>query len=182
MEQQGWIKFYRKWLDNPTITKDGDYMLVWIYLLSKAQFTEQKAYFRSEKIKLNAGQLLTNHKDIYERFKIEPCKLKRILNLLKNDYLIDYQTDKHKTLITLRDWDIYQSINDYQNDYPMTNQRLSKQETENEKEKRSKREKDKEKEINKNERMKEIYIPSISPQGETGRKDFPLTEKDLDKG
>ena len=148
MEQQGWIKFYREWLDNPTITKDGDYMLVWIYLLSKAQFTEQEAYFRSEKIKLNAGQLLTNHKDIYERFKIEPCKLKRILNLLKNDYLIDYQTDKHKTLITLRDWDIYQSINDYQNDYPMTNQRLSN-DYPSKKQKTKKRKEAKEKKIKK---------------------------------
>ena len=63
----------------------------------------------------------------------------------------------------------------------MKNEWKTEQETENEKEKSSKREKDKEKEINKTIKTDKNVYPSISPQGETGREDFSLKEKDLDK-
>jgi len=164
--EQGWVKFYRGWLDNPIITKDTEYLAVWLYLLTNATHTEKEAYFNSKKICLMEGQLLINHKEIYKKFKIEPCKLRRIFNLLKNNYLIDYQTDKHKTLITVTQWDFYQGKNDYQNDYPMTIKRLSEQDRENEKEKRSKREKEKEKEINKNEKREEVCVYKGNTHGD----------------
>lgn len=144
---QGWIKFHREWLNDTTITKDAEHLAVWVFLISNASYSKQEARFNGEKIILNEGQLLINHKDIYNALQLEPSKLKRIFKLFKNDLLIDYQTDKHKTLITLTRWSFFQVVNDYQNDYQMTINQLSKQETEKEKEKRSKREKEKEKEL-----------------------------------
>ena len=33
--EQGWVKFYRGWLDNPYISKDGEHMAIWMYLMLK---------------------------------------------------------------------------------------------------------------------------------------------------
>ena len=145
--ENGWIKFYREWLDNPIITKDSEHLAVWTYLFVKAIHTEKDSIFRGKQITLKAGQLLALQKDICEILKIEPTKLRRILKMLKSAELIDYQTDNHKTLITLVVWGFYQGEFAEQNAELMPNQCRTKQETENEKEKRSKREKDKEKEV-----------------------------------
>ncbi len=163
---EGWVKFHREWLNNPIITKDSEYLAVWVYLLTYATHTEKEAYFYGKKITLLPGQLLITHKDIYESYNIEPSKLRRIFKSLKNDCLIDYQTDKHKTLITLAKWEVYQGLIDYPNDDVMTIKRLSEQETEKEKEKRSKREKVKEKEINKNDKNVRKNNPLYPPIGE----------------
>ena len=174
MEQQGWVKFYREWMSNIAITKDNDHLAVWIYLLTNTTYTEKEDYFNAKKITLKAGQLLCMQKDICNNLKLEPTKLRRILKLFKSAELIDYQTDNHKTLITLVVWDFSQSSFAEQNADLMPNQCRSNQETENEKEKRSKREKDKEKEINKNEKNERIYIP---PLGEMdGNAPFSLSE------
>ena len=183
MEQQGWVKFYREWMSNIAITKDNDHLAVWIYLLTNTTHTEKEDYFNAKKITLKAGQLLCMQKDICNNLKLEPTKLRRILKLFKSAELIDYQTDNHKTLITLVVWDFSQSSFAEQNADIMPNQCRSNQETENEKEKRSKREKDKEKEINKNEKNERIYIPPyIPPSGEMdGNATFSPLEKDLDR-
>ena len=38
--EQGWIKLHRELLDNPVVTKDNDYLAVWIYLLLEATHSE----------------------------------------------------------------------------------------------------------------------------------------------
>jgi len=45
----GWIKLYRKILENPIATKDTDYFAVWIYLLLKATHKEIPALFKGKK-------------------------------------------------------------------------------------------------------------------------------------
>ena len=161
--EQGWIKFYREWLDNPIITKDTEHLATWIYLLSNANHTKTETIFNGEKIVINAGQLITSCKEIYESLKIERNKMDRIIKSFKNEELIEQQTRNHKTLITLPLWGFYQGINEEPNKELMRNKQGTKQETENEKEKSSKREKDKEKEINKNEKNERIYIPPLYP-------------------
>ena len=100
---------------------------------------------------------------------------------LKSEKRIETQTDIQKTLITLGFVTDCEMQSEKGNEKRVKNDWKTKQETENEKEKRSKREKEKEKENNKTINTVKNNIPSISPQGETGREDFPLTEKDLDK-
>ena len=164
--EQGWVKFYRGWLDNPIITKDTEYLAVWLYLLTNATHTEKEAIFNGKKITVLRGQLIVSCKEIYEQLKIERNKLNRILKHLKNEQLIEQQTNNHKTLITLARWDFYQGINEEQNEQPMSNQRATEQDRENEKEKRSKREKEKEKEINKNEKREEVCVYKGNTHGD----------------
>ncbi len=179
MEQQGWVKFYREWLDNPIITKDSEHLAVWTYLNCQAIHTEVECIFNNEKITLKAGQAIFKQCDMAEYLKIDRFKVLRILKCFENARLITHQTDKRKTLITLELWAVCQGLNTQPNALPLHVQCTSNQETENEKEKRSKREKDKEKEINKNEKNERIYIPPyIPPLGEmNGNAPFSLSEK-----
>ena len=182
--EQGWVKFYREWMSNIAITKDNDHLAVWIYLLTNTTYTEKEDYFNAKKITLKAGQLLCMQKDICNNLKLEPTKLRRILKLFKSAELIDYQTDNHKTLITLVVWDFSQSSFAEQNADLTPNQCRSNQETENEKEKSSKREKDKEKEINKNEKNERISIHSRQQSAASCQQKDDLSfpsEKDLDR-
>ena len=156
--EQGWIKFYREWLDDPIICKDWEYFAVWSYLMLKASHKEKKVQFGGEIITLKAGQLLTSYREIEENLKINRRKVEKVFCALKKGTLIGTVTDMRKTLVTIELWGSSQSPDgDSKGDTVGTVEgqcRDTKQETENEKEKRSKREKDKEKEIKKNERMK----------------------------
>ena len=179
MEQQGWVKFYREWLDNPIIIKDKDYFAVWCYLMLSATHTEKRVQFGNEVITLKAGQLITSFRDIEKKLDIDKSKITRIFTWLKNETLIDTVSNHLKTLVTISVWDASQNQSETVNDTLSRHYQDTKQETENEKEKRSKREKDKEKEINKNEKNERIYIPPyIPPLGEMdGNAPFSLSEK-----
>ena len=174
MEQQGWVKFYREWLDNPYICKDGDHMAVWMYLMLNATHKEKQVNFGKQVITLKVGQLLTSQREIAEKLKINRGKVDRIFALFKSVALIVARTNMQQSIVTIELWDTSQNESVARNMAEVWHECGTEQETENEKEKRSKREKDKEKEKNKNERMKEYIHPSLSPQGEKGREDFSL--------
>ena len=114
--EQGWIKFYREWLDNPIITKDSEHLAVWIYLNCQATHNEKEVIFNGKKITLRKGQMIISCKEIYEQLKIERNKMDRIIKLFKNEELIEQQTSNHKSLITLPLWDFYQGFNEEQNE------------------------------------------------------------------
>lgn len=121
-EKNGWIKLHRKTLDNPIIMKDADHIAVWVYLLLNATHAEYPALFRGKKIMLQPGQLLTGRKSIAEKLSVNESKVRRILDAFESDQQIDRQRSNQNTLISLKNWDVYQ-ICDQQNDQPVTNER-----------------------------------------------------------
>ena len=84
MENNGYVKIYRKLLDNPIICKDSDYFSVWIYLLLNATHTEYDTIFKNERITLKSGQLITGRRVIAEKFNIDENKVQRIITLKVN--------------------------------------------------------------------------------------------------
>lgn len=105
---EGWIKLYRKMLDNPIIIKDSDYLAVWIYLLLNTTHKEYDVLFKGKRITLKKGQLLTGRKSISEKLKIDENKVQRILKALENEHQIEQQSSNKNRLITIVLWDKYQ--------------------------------------------------------------------------
>lgn len=105
---EGWIKLYRKILDNPINCKDSDYFSVWIYLLLNATHTEYDTVFKGERITLKSGQLITGRKVIAEKFKINENKVQRILKTLEKQHQIEQQTSSQNRLISIINWNEYQ--------------------------------------------------------------------------
>ena len=104
----GWIKLYRKILDNPINCKDSDYFSVWIYLLLNATHTEYDTIFKGERITIKSGQLITGRKVIAEKFKIDEYKVQRILKTLEKQHQIAQQTSNKNRLISILNWNEYQ--------------------------------------------------------------------------
>lgn len=105
---EGWIKLHRKTLDNPIITKDSDYLAVWIYLLLNTTHKEYDVLFKGKRVTLKRGQLLTGRKSISEKLKIDENKVQRILKSLENENQIEQQKSNKNRLITIVSWDKYQ--------------------------------------------------------------------------
>ncbi len=105
---EGWIKIHRKILENPIISKDSDYLAVWIYLLVNATHKEIPALFKGKKITLKEGQLITGRKSISSKLKISESKIYRIINEFKSEQQIEQQTSNKSSLITILNWNRYQ--------------------------------------------------------------------------
>ena len=121
---EGWIKLHRKTLDNPIITKDSDYLAVWIYLLLNTTHKEYDVLFKGKRITLKKGQLLTGRKSISEKLKIDENKVQRILKSLENEHQIEQQKSNKNRLITIVSWDKYQQ-DEQQNEQQLNNKRTT---------------------------------------------------------
>lgn len=105
----GFIKLYRKVLDNPIVCKDGDHLAVWVYLLLDATHAERYALFGGRKILLQPGQTVTGRKAISKALHVSESKIQRIIKLFETEHQIEQQTSTRNRLITVVNWQEYQS-------------------------------------------------------------------------
>lgn len=105
---EGWVKLHRKMLENPIVTKDGDHIAVWVYLLLNATHTEYDVVFKGERTTLQAGQLLTGRKSMSEKLKINETKIQRVLKCFESEHQIEQQTSNQNRLVTIVNWNEYQ--------------------------------------------------------------------------
>ena len=105
---EGYVKIYRKLIDNPIIFKDNDHLAVWMYLLLNATHKPIKAFFKDREIVLQRGQLITGRKKIAEKLNINESKVQRILKLFECEHQIEQQTGTKNRLISIVKWDEYQ--------------------------------------------------------------------------
>jgi DNA-binding MarR family transcriptional regulator len=120
----GWIKLHRKMQDNPIIMKDADHLAVWMYLLLNATHAEYPALFKGEKIMLKPGQLITGRKSIAAKLSISESKVTRTLKAFENEQQIEQQTSNKNRLISILNWDLYQSA-EQQNELQVNNNRTT---------------------------------------------------------
>ena len=174
MIEQGWIKLHRKMLDNPVVWKDSDHLSVWIYLLLNATHKDMDVLFKSKRITLKPGQLITGRKSIASQLSISDSKVKRVLLAFESDQQIDRQRSNQNRLITILNWCEYQQ-NDQQNDQQVTSKRPAsdQQVTTNKNVKNDK-----------NERMKEnIYSDyTENPNLLKALKDFEIMRNSMKNG
>lgn len=145
MNGNGYIKLYRKMLDNPIICKDSDHLAIWVYLLLNATHDNIDMLFNGRRITLKAGQLITGRKSISSDLNINESKVRRVMNLFEIDQQIDRQRGNKSTLVTILKWSLYQN-SDQQNDQQVTNNRPTsdQQVTTNKNDKNVKNDKNKE--------------------------------------
>lgn len=157
---EGWIKIHRKILDNPIVCKDSETISIWLYLLLNATHQEVPAIFKGEKIILKKGQLITGIISISEKLVINKNKVQRTLKCFESDKQIEQQTSNKNRLITILNWEAYQS-SDKQNDKQMIN----KWETND-------KQSDNKQECNIQECNNNIYLYLLKRYGVENRKNF----------
>jgi hypothetical protein len=108
IKNNGWIALYRKVLDNP-ISSKPDYLSIWIHLLLMANHEETSFIWNNKKQIVKKGQLLTGLKILSKKTGVAQGTVYRILNYLENEKQIKQQKTTKFTIITIVNWDTYQS-------------------------------------------------------------------------
>ena len=108
----GWIKLYRQlnehWLWQESKTKSK--LEAWIDILLMVNHKEKKVPLGNELITVTAGSKITSIRQLCDRWNWSNTKVKAFLELLQKDEMIVYKSDTKKTVITVVNWDFYQSI------------------------------------------------------------------------
>ncbi|SGX44291.1 DnaD domain protein [Staphylococcus argenteus] len=121
----GWISIDRSiqnhWLfkEKRTFSK----FEAWIYLLMEANHSKAKVPIGNQIITVERGQRLTSILTLSDLFNWSRFKVKTFLDLLESDGMLEVKTTSKYTLITIVNYDFYQSEqgrNQYQNDIKPT--------------------------------------------------------------
>lgn len=120
----GWIKSYRSVMDNPIVCKDADHYAVWGYIMHYAAHAASDSVFNGRRITLQPGQLITGRQQIARKFKISESKVYRVLKSFKIEQQIEQQTSNVCSLISVVNWDKYQST-EQQDEQQLNNDRTA---------------------------------------------------------
>lgn len=106
----GWIKLYRQlqdcwiWLDKDPFDKRS----AWVDLLLTANHSDKKILFNGELITVKRGQILTSVRKLSAKWKWSVNKVYRFLKLLESDKMLQKESDKDRTLLTIINYSIFQ--------------------------------------------------------------------------
>ena len=106
----GWIKLYRQlqdcwiWLDKDPFDKRS----AWVDLLLTANHSDKKILFNGELITVKRGQILTSVRKLSAKWKWSVNKVYRFLKLLESDEMLQKESDKDRTLLTIINYSIFQ--------------------------------------------------------------------------
>lgn len=115
MKNKGWVKIWRGQYNN-WISKipfcDG---YAWTYIYSQANYKKGMVNFRNEYIEIERGQFLTSKLKLQKIFGWTYRHIENFLLALKNDENITYRVSNRYIVITIINYERYQS-NDEQNE------------------------------------------------------------------
>lgn len=110
MADNGWIKLHRKisehWLWNEKPFSKGQ---AWIDLVMLANHAQGIVIFRDETIRVERGQHITSELKLGEQWGWSRGRVKRFLNALQTDSMVNIKQDNRKCIITICNYRIYQS-------------------------------------------------------------------------
>ena len=105
---QGWIKLHRKLLDSAVMSKSA-YFHIWVTLLLKANHKRNELIFNDRKVILEPGQMITGRKELSKLTGVHESMVQRILKYLENERQIEQQTNAKFRIVSILNWQIYQS-------------------------------------------------------------------------
>ena len=105
----GWIKLHREimqhWIWNDT---PFDKRSAWIYMLMMANHDDNKFMFDGQFIEVKRGSFITSIRKLCDYWGWSNTKVTKFLKILKTDSMIEYLSDKKKTVITIVNYGVYQ--------------------------------------------------------------------------
>ena len=114
----GWIKLHRKIRGHCLFREKRPFshFEAWIDLLLRAQYEPTKQLMNGKIMTIGRGQLLTSQVELAAQWHRHREWVKKTLLLLKSDFAIDFETSRGSgigfTLITIRNYDLYQNQSD----------------------------------------------------------------------
>ncbi|GLQ39759.1 hypothetical protein GCM10007908_33790 [Rhizobium albus] len=110
----------------------------WIWLIREAAWKDRRVRVGRKVCDLKRGQLATSMRFMADRWKWSEARVRRFINRLKNDAMVEVVSDALATQITICKYDIYQrvslpsdALSDAVTDEPATQQRREQEDREN---------------------------------------------------
>ena len=105
----GWIKLYRCLLEDAVCQKSA-YFHLWVTLLLMAAHKDREFIFNNEIHTLRPGQLITGRHKLSKLTGLHGSTIQRALKCFEKAHKIDQRANTKYTLITIKNWDYFQSI------------------------------------------------------------------------
>ena len=133
--QKGYIKLYRKLLDDP-IYKNSKVFQLWVHILLSANHQETKILWNGEELVIHPGQLIMGRDKLAKNTGQTPQNIRTALNALKSTNKITIKSYSKFSVITVNKWEEYQVANQQTNqqltsNQPATNQQLTTNKNDN---------------------------------------------------
>lgn len=111
LKTNNWIKLYRELQENP-LWQDKPYAKgqAWIDLLLLANHDEKEFLIGSTIEKIERGSLITSELRLMERWGWSKNKLRRFLEFLQKEKMIEKNTNKKRTAINIVNYSVYQDF------------------------------------------------------------------------
>lgn len=108
-KDDGWIKVYRKMLDNP-IFKDSETLQLFLYCLLRANFKPNDFLFNGQVVHLERGQFIFGLRKASKALKMSIRKLRTRLLVLGKLGITTHLTTHRFSIITVCNYNHYQDI------------------------------------------------------------------------
>jgi DNA-binding transcriptional regulator YhcF (GntR family) len=122
-QSQGWIKLHRQLRDKGYYQK-SDYVHLWIECLLRANHKAREVLWNGKTTTIKPGQFITGRRKLASETGISESRVHRILKHLENAQQIEQQTSNTSRLISITNWEEYQS-DEQQNEQRVNNERTT---------------------------------------------------------
>jgi hypothetical protein len=104
----GYVRIHRTLIGHPVFRNDAEAM-VFAWLITQAQWKRTRVRYRDHIIQLERGQLAISLRDLAFRFDRDKAWIGRLLKRLENEAMIETASETGVTVITLCNYNEYQS-------------------------------------------------------------------------
>jgi hypothetical protein len=126
---ESWVKFFRKSIENGWL-KNHKLWVFWSYCLLKATHKRHKVIVGFQEIELMPGQFVFGLKKASKDLRMSMQSIRTCLTFLKKSQNITIKSTNKFSLITVVNWEFYQSVK-YENNKQTNKQLTNKQQTTN---------------------------------------------------
>ena len=111
MPEHGYIKLHRQ-IQDCWIWDSGkfDKRSAWIDLLMLANHRDKKFMFNGKPVVITRGQFMTSIRKLAVRWEWSTSTVFEFLKILEDDNMIKKESDSHRTLLTIINYEIYQGV------------------------------------------------------------------------
>ncbi len=104
----GYVKIYRKLLENP-VFQNANLLKVFVWCLLKATYKTREVLVGLRMVELHRGQFIYGRHSAAKELKLKPSTLNGYMNTLKVLQILDIKPNNKYSVVTLVNWDLYQS-------------------------------------------------------------------------
>lgn len=149
MEDNTWLKLYRKLLKSP-IFENEKALKIWIWCLLKATHIEREQLVGQQIIHLEKGQFIFGREKASEELKMTESTVYKYIKLLEKLQMISINSNNKFSIVSIEKWEDYQEKKQQENNKVTT----------------------KEQQSNTNKNVKNIYLYLLNKYRVENRKNF----------